>query len=411
MGSDANTQSAEAAAEKEPTSSSALLVLVSLIVRVAAIAVVSCSLARSAWLARGDLWDLAFIAGAGAVLAALFWCLRQAERLTPGSSAVERWRLKAAVWFLSTVLSCAFAYRVSLVMLPALVVLIWCMTSLVVLAGFVMLVLCNCKDYKYQCLAFIAGVGAVLAALFWCLRQAERLTPGSPAVERWRLKAAVWFLSTVLSCAFAYRVSLVMPPALVVLIWCMTSLVVLVGFVMLVLCNCKDQQYQCLDEVNDEAQARRRRAALALACWLRVTVIAFMACSVAPSAWRARQDPVELAVVAGPIALLAALFVCLHRAERLTPGSPPGQRRRLHVVVWVLSMLTVCLSAYQISRALPAVLAIAVWPVTSFFVLWGFYMLVLRKDHQYQELDGVDCDAAAGDANAFITARPADDLV
>lgn len=152
MGSDANTQSAEAAAEKEPTSSSALLVLVSLIVRVAAIAVVSCSLARSAWLARGDPWDLAFIAGAGAVLATLFWCLRQAERLTPGSPAVERWRLQAAVWFLSTVLSCAFAYRVSLVMPPALVVLIWSMTSLIVLAGFVMLVLCNCKDQQYQCL-------------------------------------------------------------------------------------------------------------------------------------------------------------------------------------------------------------------------------------------------------------------
>ncbi|RCU61696.1 hypothetical protein SETIT_J026100v2 [Setaria italica] len=89
--------------------------------------------------------------------------------------------------------------------------------------------------------------------------------------------------------------------------------------------------------------------------------------------------------------LLAALFVCLHRAERLTPGSPPGRRRRLHVAVWVLSTLTVCLSAHQISRALPAALAIAVWP--------------------YQELDGVDCDAVVGDGKAFKTARPADDLV
>jgi hypothetical protein len=55
---------------------------------------------------------------------------------------------------------------------------------------------------------------------------------------------------------------------------------------------------------------------------------------------------------------------------------------------------------------------VAVWSVISFFVLWGFYMLVLSKDQQYQELDGVDGDAAAGDGKAaFRTAGPTDDLV
>ncbi|RLN30217.1 uncharacterized protein C2845_PM05G25850 [Panicum miliaceum] len=110
MGADANTHSAETAAdEKEPTSSSALLAVASLVVRVAAVALLACSFAQSAWRARGDPWDLAFIAGAGATLAALFWCLRLAERLTPASPPAERWRLQVAVWCLSTVLSCAFA--------------------------------------------------------------------------------------------------------------------------------------------------------------------------------------------------------------------------------------------------------------------------------------------------------------
>ncbi|CAN6358749.1 unnamed protein product [Urochloa humidicola] len=160
----------------------------------------------------------------------------------------------------------------------------------------------------------------------------------------------------------------------------------------------------------EEAQARRRRAALAIACVSRVVVIALMASSVAPMAWRARRDPVELIVVAGPCALLAALFVCIHRAERLAPDSPPGERRRLHVAGWVLSTLIIYLSAYQISRGMPAALAIAVWSVMSVIVLAGFYMLVLRKDQQYQELDGVDAVAGDGKA-AFKTARPTDDLV
>ncbi|CAL4910067.1 unnamed protein product [Urochloa decumbens] len=102
-----------------------------------------------------------------------------------------------------------------------------------------------------QELAFVVGCCVLLAALLVCLRRAERLAPGSPVAERRRLQAAVWFLTTVLSCAFAYRVSLAMPDVLVVLVWCMTAFVVLAGFFMLVLCNRKDQQYhRCLDEVD-----------------------------------------------------------------------------------------------------------------------------------------------------------------
>ncbi|CAN6358748.1 unnamed protein product [Urochloa humidicola] len=121
--------------------------------RVAAAALVGYSLAATAWRVRHDPQEFAFVAGCCVLLAALLVCLRWAERLTPGSPAVERRRLQAAVWFLSTVLSCAFAYRVSLVMPAAPVILIWCMTTFVVLAGFFVLVLCSCKGQQYhQCL-------------------------------------------------------------------------------------------------------------------------------------------------------------------------------------------------------------------------------------------------------------------
>ena len=88
-------------------------------------------------------------------------------------------------------------------------------------------------------LAFLAFAYADLAALFLCLRRAERLprepSPEEGAQERRRLQLVVWTLSAALSCAFAYRVSLVMPPVLAVAVWSMTSVVVVVGFFVLVL--------------------------------------------------------------------------------------------------------------------------------------------------------------------------------
>ncbi|CAD6272668.1 unnamed protein product [Miscanthus lutarioriparius] len=105
-------------------------------------------------------------------------------------------------------------------------------------------------------LAFVVFTYADLAALFWCARRVERLAAAaassSPGLvrerdeRRRRLQVAVWVLSTALSCAFAYRVSLIMPPALVLVVWAMASSVVLVGFYVLVLCE--DQGYYRLLE-------------------------------------------------------------------------------------------------------------------------------------------------------------------
>ncbi|CAD6334451.1 unnamed protein product [Miscanthus lutarioriparius] len=106
-------------------------------------------------------------------------------------------------------------------------------------------------------LAFVAFAYADLAALFWCARRVERLTAAAPSPgpvrerdeRRRRLQVAVWVLSTALSCAFAYRVSLIMPPALVLLVWAMASFVVLIGFYVLVLCE--DQGYRLVEAAGD----------------------------------------------------------------------------------------------------------------------------------------------------------------
>ncbi|KAG0517228.1 hypothetical protein BDA96_09G070800 [Sorghum bicolor] len=127
--------------------------------RAAAVAAVGYSFAATAWRVRHDTRDLAFVAAAASLLAALLACLRRAERLTPDSPAAERRRVQAAVWALSTALSCAFAYRVAAVMPPPLAVLVWCMTALVALVGLYLLVLC--RDQQYQALtdddAAVAG--------------------------------------------------------------------------------------------------------------------------------------------------------------------------------------------------------------------------------------------------------------
>ncbi|CAN6358739.1 unnamed protein product [Urochloa humidicola] len=155
------------------------------------------------------------------------------------------------------------------------------------------------------------------------------------------------------------------------------------------------------------------RALLALACLLRAAVIALMASGVARSAWRARGDPWELASIAAPCALLAAMFVCLHRAQRLAPDSPPGERWRLQVAVWVLSTAISCVFAYRVTAVMPPALAVLVWSMIASVVIAGFYMVVLFKDRRYQILDDdeeVAADAAS-DRKDSVKISHSEDLV
>ncbi|XP_052156811.1 uncharacterized protein LOC127774584 [Oryza glaberrima] len=107
---------------------------------------------QAAYRARWEPWDLAFVLFSYADLGLLFLCLSVYERLPPppleevqeGDSgddgAAVRWRLKMAVWALSTALSVAFAWRVAAVMpAPAMKAALWGMTSTVAVAGFYLL--------------------------------------------------------------------------------------------------------------------------------------------------------------------------------------------------------------------------------------------------------------------------------
>ncbi|CAN6326876.1 unnamed protein product [Urochloa humidicola] len=167
----------------------------------------------------------------------------------------------------------------------------------------------------------------------------------------------------------------------------------------------------------EEAQAGRIRRALSAVVFLsRVAVIGLIAYGTAPSAWRARGDPMELAAVVAPCALLAVVYVCEHRAEQLTPESPPGERRRLHAASWVLIAVPLCVVGYQAPEDLQAALVIVGLFVMCVVVPMGLYILLValrhrRRGQQYQDLDGVDGDAAAEDGKAFKAAKPTEDLV
>ncbi|CAN6191262.1 unnamed protein product [Urochloa humidicola] len=73
--------------------------------------------------------------------------------------------------------------------------------------------------------AFVAGAYASIALLFHFLRRFER-----GEGDRRRTKAAVWFLTTLLTAMFASRVAPVMPPAVGVLVYLMAAGTVGAGF-------------------------------------------------------------------------------------------------------------------------------------------------------------------------------------
>ncbi|XP_062179552.1 uncharacterized protein LOC133884221 [Phragmites australis] len=146
---------------------------------------------------------------------------------------------------------------------------------------------------------------------------------------------------------------------------------------------------------------------LGIAC-LRAALLALTTYSLAVTAWRARHEPRDLALVVGACAVLAALCLCLRRAERITPASPAGERWWVQLAVWALSTALSLAFAHRVAALMPPALAVVVWCMTSVVVLAGFYMLMLCKDRQYQAQEDVDCCDA--DGMAFKKMSPADEL-
>ncbi|CAN6358743.1 unnamed protein product [Urochloa humidicola] len=144
---------------------------------------------------------------------------------------------------------------------------------------------------------------------------------------------------------------------------------------------------------------------------LRVAAAVLVGYSFAVTAWRARHELQDLAFVAAVCALLAALLVCLRRAERLAPDSPAGERRRVKAAVWAFSAALSCAFAYRVAAIMPLALAVLVWCMTTFVVLTGLFLLVLSRDQQqYQAVHDSDSDPA-GDGRQLENINPADALV
>ncbi|KAL6839394.1 hypothetical protein ACP4OV_030664 [Aristida adscensionis] len=76
--------------------------------------------------------------------------------------------------------------------------------------------------------AFVGFSYVDLVLLFWCLRMFERAAPGSGA--RANLKVAVWILTTLLTVVFSYKVAVIMPLPVQILVWGMAAATVMGGF-------------------------------------------------------------------------------------------------------------------------------------------------------------------------------------
>ncbi|URE01464.1 hypothetical protein MUK42_20539, partial [Musa troglodytarum] len=81
--------------------------------------------------------------------------------------------------------------------------------------------------------AFVVAAYVDLLLLLRCVRCFE----AGSAADRPRLKAAVWCLATLLTLMFSYKVAVIMPLPVAVMVWSMAATVCLGGFWALFLCE------------------------------------------------------------------------------------------------------------------------------------------------------------------------------
>lgn len=79
-------------------------------------------------------------------------------------------------------------------------------------------------------LVFVLLSYADLLLLFLCLEKFQSLEADNKPEKRQKLKVAIWVLATALNLAFAWRVARIMPGAVAVVIWAMSSFVAAAGF-------------------------------------------------------------------------------------------------------------------------------------------------------------------------------------
>ncbi|THU61152.1 hypothetical protein C4D60_Mb07t20270 [Musa balbisiana] len=96
--------------------------------------------------------------------------------------------------------------------------------------------------------------------------------------------------------------------------------------------------------------------------------------------YRSRGDPSMLGFVLFSCSDLLFLFLCLRRFDRLAPGSPPAEKARLKMAVWLLSAALVLAFSCRTSSVMPRALAALVWLMAGSVLLGGFYGLFLYKE-------------------------------
>ncbi|CAL9125855.1 unnamed protein product [Musa acuminata var. zebrina] len=111
-----------------------------------------------------------------------------------------------------------------------------------------------------------------------------------------------------------------------------------------------------------------------------MAVILYLVISVIISVYRFRGDPSMLVFVLFSCSDLLFLFLCLRTFERLAPGSPPAEKARLKMAVWLLSAALVLAFSCRTSSVMPRALAALVWLVAGSVLVGGFYGLFLYKE-------------------------------
>ncbi|KAJ4818680.1 hypothetical protein LUZ62_031246 [Rhynchospora pubera] len=94
----------------------------------------TCNSALAIYRSKEDAWSVAFVVSAYFALLLLYWCLRLYELTAP--NAAQRWKLKVAVWSLSTFLTAMFSYKVANLMPWPVDLVVWAMAATVICGGF-----------------------------------------------------------------------------------------------------------------------------------------------------------------------------------------------------------------------------------------------------------------------------------
>ncbi|KAJ1691151.1 hypothetical protein LUZ63_015306 [Rhynchospora breviuscula] len=99
-------------------------------------AMLTCNSALAIYRSKEDAWSVAFVVSTYFALLLLFWCLRLYERAAPNPNGAQRWKLKVAVWSLSTFLTAMFSYKVANLMPRPVDLVVWAMAATVICGGF-----------------------------------------------------------------------------------------------------------------------------------------------------------------------------------------------------------------------------------------------------------------------------------